>query len=343
MVPIDGFKNWNKMKRIRVVCGVCNLERVYSIHRGITRISGVVVCEACRQFYQKFKKYPWKVYCNKRGRCKESDEWVKVRCKACWVSIILERCPISEALYNNLARYLPEYIKESMKGHPPKPEDVPASARGSLGLQIMKDFTWVDAAYEEGKDGRLVEQGKESEGFEQIEENDVEIDVEEMMVDDPGLLDEEEGLKAKQTRSHTKKANGEDDDDREADMNVTEQPAEENLNLIRTLMLNEENALLESGNPRASERVRRKKKKVNYFHDKYSRKLMPTYGPDGTIIATGKDLCDCLQSTCPGCHFPCPRCRSQKCGAECRINRKWYYDNLEVDGTNISWRNEFIK
>ncbi|XP_076067418.1 uncharacterized protein LOC143040340 isoform X4 [Oratosquilla oratoria] len=299
MVPIDGFKNWNKMKRIRVVCGVCNLERVYSIHRGITRISGVVVCEACRQFYQKFKKYPWKVYCNKRGRCKESDEWVKVRCKACWVSIILERCPISEALYNNLARYLPEYIKESMKGHPPKPEDVPASARGSLGLQIMKDFTWVDAAYEEGKDGRLVEQGKESEGFEQIEENDVEIDVEEMMVDDP--------------------------------------------NLIRTLMLNEENALLESGNPRASERVRRKKKKVNYFHDKYSRKLMPTYGPDGTIIATGKDLCDCLQSTCPGCHFPCPRCRSQKCGAECRINRKWYYDNLEVDGTNISWRNEFIK
>lgn len=56
------------MKRIRLECGVCKATRFYSIHRGITRIAGVVACEACRQFYQRFKKQPWVLNCNKGGR-----------------------------------------------------------------------------------------------------------------------------------------------------------------------------------------------------------------------------------------------------------------------------------
>ncbi|CAL4144107.1 unnamed protein product, partial [Meganyctiphanes norvegica] len=60
-------EGYSAMKRIRVECGVCRLTRFYSIHRGITRISGVVSCEACRQFYQRFKKQPWKVKCSKGG------------------------------------------------------------------------------------------------------------------------------------------------------------------------------------------------------------------------------------------------------------------------------------
>lgn len=38
-----------------------------------------------------------------------------------------------------------------------------------------------------------------------------------------------------------------------------------------------------------------------------------------------KDLCDCLLTKCAGCFFPCPKCKSTKCGPSCRRNRSFKY------------------
>ena len=59
---------------------------------------------------------------------------------------------------------------------------------------------------------------------------------------------------------------------------------------------------------------------------------MKVYDEKGILVSCGKDLCDCMDDTCPGCHFPCPKCRSNKCGHECRQNRKWIFDCVELDG-----------
>lgn len=63
------------------------------------------------------------------------------------------------------------------------------------------------------------------------------------------------------------------------------------------------------------------------------------YDNKGVIIQLGLDVCDCLEENCPGCHFPCPKCRSAKCGHECRANRKWQYDSVELDGIPGTLRN----
>jgi len=57
-------------------------------------------------------------------------------------------------------------------------------------------------------------------------------------------------------------------------------------------------------------------KRRNY-HDKY-----------GVRLLDGKDVCDCQQLNCPGCHFPCGSCSSEKCGVECRCGRRWTYEEL---------------
>jgi len=70
----------------------------------------------------------------------------------------------------------------------------------------------------------------------------------------------------------------------------------------------------------------------------YTRKTA-LYDNKGVLIQFGLDLCDCLEDDCPGCHFPCPKCRSPKCGHECRVNRKWQYDSVELDGIPGTLRN----
>ncbi|KAI7814049.1 ARL14 effector protein [Triplophysa rosa] len=64
------------------------------------------------------------------------------------------------------------------------------------------------------------------------------------------------------------------------------------------------------------------------------------YDSKGLLISCGKDLCDCLDIDCMGCFYPCPECGSRKCGVECRCDRKWLYEQVEVEGGEII-RNKF--
>ncbi|XP_066937660.1 uncharacterized protein [Macrobrachium rosenbergii] len=331
------------MKRIRVECGVCKATRFYSIHRGITRIAGVVACEACRQFYQRFKKQPWVVDCLKGGKCYELDETPKNKCKACWVAHIICRCPVPVSLYNNLIGYLPTELKAKMAARPPTSDEVPEEKRGGLGLEVYKDESWVDVT-DKSELASLVQSDDAVDSDEVNEpEMDVEYEAEEEAVEDPGVPDSENektsaagsgregvGRRGKKTRSQL---------DPDPDERVM-------ASLIEGLHVNNQNKFMENFNPKTSERVKRKKKKVQYFNSTGRAKTPGSqciYAPDGTLASTGKDLCDCLQGDCPGCHYPCPKCNSRKCGTECRMNRKWYYEKVEVEGTKLCWTNEWVK
>lgn len=49
------------------------------------------------------------------------------------------------------------------------------------------------------------------------------------------------------------------------------------------------------------------------------------YDEHGIHCNSGRDLCDCLDLQCPGCHVACKSCGSEKCGRKCRVRRKWMY------------------
>ncbi|KAK2145939.1 hypothetical protein LSH36_645g00001 [Paralvinella palmiformis] len=84
------------------------------------------------------------------------------------------------------------------------------------------------------------------------------------------------------------------------------------------------------------EQSAREKRKVNRKAYKESVYINQVYDEHGRLLSDiSKDLCDCLEKTCPGCHFPCTKCGSQKCGTDCRCNRRWYYTTLEVEGGNF--------
>ncbi|XP_077418795.1 ARL14 effector protein [Vanacampus margaritifer] len=64
------------------------------------------------------------------------------------------------------------------------------------------------------------------------------------------------------------------------------------------------------------------------------------YDSKGRLLSNGKDMCDCLDVDCMGCFYPCLDCSSRKCGSECRCDRKWLYEQMEVEGGEII-RNKF--
>lgn len=66
------------------------------------------------------------------------------------------------------------------------------------------------------------------------------------------------------------------------------------------------------------------------------------YDEKGKIRLTGEDHCDCFDLECPGCHFPCVECSSQKCGLRCRVNRKWAYEMIEHDGKDLIKTNPLV-
>ena len=73
---------------------------------------------------------------------------------------------------------------------------------------------------------------------------------------------------------------------------------------------------------------------MKHINIPFRQKKNVVYTSDGALKENGKDWCDCLDVDCPGCFFPCPKCKSCKCGPECRCNRKWYFKQIVHEGSN---------
>uniref|UniRef100_A0ACB8G396 ARL14 effector protein n=1 Tax=Sphaerodactylus townsendi TaxID=933632 RepID=A0ACB8G396_9SAUR len=71
----------------------------------------------------------------------------------------------------------------------------------------------------------------------------------------------------------------------------------------------------------------------------FQRQIIPAkrkvYDSQGLLLYSGIDLCDCLDEDCLGCFYACPKCGSNKCGPECRCDRKWLYEQIEIEGGEI--------
>ncbi|XP_074651195.1 ARL14 effector protein-like [Tubulanus polymorphus] len=100
---------------------------------------------------------------------------------------------------------------------------------------------------------------------------------------------------------------------------------------IHKLSFTNPGKFMENFNPESSAREMRKMNRRIYKKETSKRNQM--YNENGLLVEDGIDLCDCLDISCPGCHFPCPKCQSEKCGVECRCNRKYVYERVEVEGT----------
>jgi len=99
---------------------------------------------------------------------------------------------------------------------------------------------------------------------------------------------------------------------------------------LRNLKFRNPGRFMEDFNPDSSGREMRKMHRKIYTY----KARQNIYDNEGRLMADGRDLCDCLDEECPGCHFPCLKCGSQKCGGDCRCNRRWFYQELEVEGTS---------
>ncbi|XP_005096539.1 ARL14 effector protein-like [Aplysia californica] len=98
---------------------------------------------------------------------------------------------------------------------------------------------------------------------------------------------------------------------------------------LKKLSLDQHGTFMVDFDPERSQREMRKMNRR--LHTKESKKNQ-AYDSQGILLENGLDLCDCLDKDCPGCHFPCPRCNSAKCGSDCRSNRRYIIDFIEVEG-----------
>ncbi|KAG0710983.1 Syntaxin-16 [Chionoecetes opilio] len=303
---------------------------------GITRIAGVVACEGCRQFYQRFKKQPRQEHCDKGGRCFQQEGMPK-KCKACGMAVILTTCPVTPPFYTTMMTYLPAELKKRMPSAPLSPGAVGVERRGGLGLEVYKGDTWEDVTDREEVQALSLKAGDETDP-DDPNVDDLDMEFEEMVVE-PEPPEVQPPPPPPPNRVGRPKKN------RPAAIKDTVDPDQRVMaSLLEGLKVN--NEFMENFNPKTSERMRRKKKKVQYFNSSgRGRGSNPAavHGSDGSLVSSGRDLCDCLLGECPGCHFPCVKCGSGKCGKECRINRKWYYDKVEVEGSTLSWNNEYVK
>uniref|UniRef100_A0A8C6ISW4 Uncharacterized protein n=1 Tax=Melopsittacus undulatus TaxID=13146 RepID=A0A8C6ISW4_MELUD len=84
-------------------------------------------------------------------------------------------------------------------------------------------------------------------------------------------------------------------------------------------------------------REQKKKAYMSQMKQDFFKKPKPVkkYDRHGRLLCNNVDLCDCLEETCMGCFYPCPKCNSKKCGVECRSNRKWVYEKIETEDGNV--------
>lgn len=91
---------------------------------------------------------------------------------------------------------------------------------------------------------------------------------------------------------------------------------------ITRVSLGNHSKFMSNWDPAKSQREERKKKLTKMINrqqqiDDY------LYDKQGVHLASGKDICDCLEDNCPGCWLPCKRCKSTKCSFECRNRRRF--------------------
>jgi ARF7 effector protein C-terminus len=116
-------------------------------------------------------------------------------------------------------------------------------------------------------------------------------------------------------------------------------PSKTTTKSLRRLM--EESKFLRNFDPEKSTREKRKLNRKNYSTAVVS-KSNTMYDEKGRHRESGLNLCDCLDMSCPGCHFNCPNCTSTKCGPVCRSNRKWTYEQIEHDGKDLIVKNRLV-
>nr|CAD7258231.1 unnamed protein product [Timema shepardi] len=116
---------------------------------------------------------------------------------------------------------------------------------------------------------------------------------------------------------------------------------------LKKLTFNQNMKFMENFDPEQSNRERRKLTRkittsvVGTTVSAGKRFISSVHDEHGYLSAYGKDLCDCLEEACQGCHFPCTKCRSVKCGHECRTNRKYCIESIEIEGMGVILKNEF--
>lgn len=85
-----------------------------------------------------------------------------------------------------------------------------------------------------------------------------------------------------------------------------------------------------------AERSKRKVKKKTCYNGKNS-----AYDEYGNIRSNGLDVCDCMNDQCSGCWYECRNCGSTRCGPQCRVNRKFFYENIVYDGKDLTISNKY--
>lgn len=103
------------------------------------------------------------------------------------------------------------------------------------------------------------------------------------------------------------------------------------------------NKFLENFNPETSYRERRKLNRQIRNAGTAKRHPGALYDENGIHIASGMDICDCLFAKCQGCFYECPKCSSTKCGMECRVNRKYVYEQVDFEGMTLFLRITFLQ
>ncbi|KAL4227031.1 ARL14 effector protein-like [Mactra antiquata] len=123
--------------------------------------------------------------------------------------------------------------------------------------------------------------------------------------------------------------------DKLAKSSVSEEEKARQVKQLRMLAFVNPGKFMDDFDPERSEREMKKMNRRLHKEKNVKKNLL--YDEHGVFISTGKDVCDCLDTKCIGCHFPCPKCKSEKCGGECRCNRKWQYEYIESEGTGITY------